>query len=73
MLKITLKYHKVIILLSSEGAFSKNTEYNIQGDQKNVPPLPGRDEKFSRKTEYSIFKHNLFKYYLENFVKTPQN
>ena len=23
----------------------------IQVDQKNVPPFPGRDEKFSRKTE----------------------
>ena len=45
----------------------------VQGDQKNVPPLPGRDEKSSRKTEYSIFKYNLFKYYLENFVKILQN
>ena len=45
----------------------------VQGDQKNVPPLPGRDEKSSRKTEYSIFKYNLFKYYLENFVKNLQN
>ena len=32
------------------------------------PPLPGRDEKPSRKTEYSIFKYNLFKYHLEIFV-----
>ena len=39
----------------------------IQGDQKFVPPLPGRDEKSSGKTENSIFKYNLFKYYLENF------
>ena len=45
----------------------------IQGDQKNVPPLPGRDEKSSRKTGYSIFKYNLFRYYLENFVKNLQN
>ena len=45
----------------------------VQGDQKNVPPFSGRDEKSSRKTEYSIFKNNLFWYYLENFVKSLQN
>ena len=41
---------------------------NIQGDQKLVPPLPGQDEKSSRQTEDSIFKYNLFKYYLEIMV-----
>ena len=51
----------------------KNEISIVQGDQKNVPPFPGRDEKFSRKTEHSIFKYNLFKYYLENFVKSLQN
>ena len=38
-----------------------------------APPLPGRDEKFSGKKEYSIFKYNLFKYYLEIFMKFLQN
>ena len=27
-----------------------------------------QDEKFSGKMEYSIFKYNLFEYYLENFA-----
>ena len=45
----------------------------IQGDQKFVPPLPGQYEKSSGKTEYGIFKYNLFKYYLEIFVKSVQN
>ena len=36
---------------------------------KNLyPPLPGQDEKSSEKTEYGIFKYNLFRYYLEIFV-----
>ena len=41
---------------------------SVQGDQKSRPPLLGRDEKCSGKMEYSIFKYNLFKYYLENFA-----
>ena len=40
----------------------------IQGDPKLVPPLPGQDKKCSMKTEHSIFKYNLFKYYLEKFM-----
>ena len=51
----------------------KGREEEAQGDQKSVPPLPGRDEIFSGKTEHSIFKYNLSKYYLENFVKIHQN
>ena len=57
--------------------FWKNCVFHgaeMQGDQKLVPPpLPGQDEKFSGKTEYGIFKYNLFKYYLEISVKSVQN
>ena len=45
----------------------KYSDRNIQGDQKSRPPLTGRNEKTSGKTEYSIFKYNLFEYYLEVF------
>ena len=40
---------------------------SIQGDQKSRPPLPGRDEKYPGKMEYSIFKYNLFKYLFGEF------
>ena len=53
-------------LVPGWGAGLWNTLY-IQGDQKSSPPIQGRDEKFSGKMEYSIFKYNLFKYYLELF------
>ena len=33
----------------------------VQGDPKLTPPLPGKNEKNVLKTEYSIFKYNLFK------------
>ena len=49
-----------------DGGWESN--YNIQGDQENVPPSRTEKRKFSRKTEYSIFKYNLFKYYLEKFM-----
>ena len=41
---------------------------NIQGDPKQRPPLPGRSEKCSMKTEDSIFKYNLFNNYSESFM-----
>ena len=41
---------------------------NIQGYPKLTPPLPGRNEKCSIKTEDSIFKYNLFKKHLESFM-----
>ena len=39
----------------------------VRGDPKFGTPLPGQNEKFSMKTEDSIFKYNLFKNYLELF------
>ena len=46
----------------------------MQGDHKLTrTTLPGQDEKSSEKTEYGIFKYNLFRYYLEIFVKSVQN
>ena len=51
------------------GQLPTNTENWITGWSKIQPPIPGRDETFSGKMEYSIFKYNLFKYYLENFVR----
>ena len=35
--------------------------------QNKDPPLPGRNKKYSMKTEDSIFKYNLFNNYLELF------
>ena len=40
---------------------------HLQGDQKFRTPLRGGDKVSYGKTEYSIFKYNLFEYYLENF------
>ena len=43
-------------------------ETPVQGDPKqSAPPLPGRNKKYSMKTEDSIFKYNLFNNYLELF------
>ena len=36
--------------------------------QNKGPPLPGRNKKYSMKSDNSIFKYNLFNNYLESFM-----
>ena len=55
-----------------ESSFLSFISSNTGWSKKRTPP-PVPRWKSSRKTEYSIFKYNLFKYYLENFVKILQN
>ena len=43
----------------------------VQGDQKLVPP--SRNGKSSGTADYSIFKYNLFKNHLENFLVYNQS
>ena len=70
IVKLQVQNTTLGIIVSSTRCKTKSIFANIcyMHNQKSRPPLPGRDENFPDKTEYSIFKYNLFRYYLENFV-----